>query len=815
MKSSSGMMLWLIGLVTLLMKTNTCYGSNTMGVRLSTPPKFKGEQGKFNIWWTQMYAFAGVVGFSAALKPTKLTNLPDEEHKEIDETVDDGKKAKRALNIHNMAMAMLSLSFDSEKLINIINKSRTKEWPGGLAHVVVSELFKLFKPQDLMARIEMRSALDKLKMKASQSPDSFYDEYVCVMAQYTDVDERDKLSEAEKIAWLQNKIHPQYLTTLVQEYRRLGDKYTIEAGIQAAQVLYRAAGGKVNGFNEASGEVSLFSGDKNEKKRDVICFTCGEKGHKSFECPNKDSSDKKSSRKGKSSVKCENCGKTGHKTKDCWLKEENKDKVPKWYKVPEKKVEETTETNLQSTDTDSNSGVEVLLASVDKYIEEIDMDIQTGKYETALEQLVQNQQTLETLLDPDIWIADTGASTMSTGSALGGVNKRSSDAQIQNTNSTTCASAVVDIPVLMCDKTGKSRGRAKLQDVIVVPGQKYNLFSITRLCCNGWKLGNDNESLWLTKDGREILFDIKVPTKRGFILAGKLQRNPPEVNAVSVAKKKTITLKEAHEMLGHMNNDATKQTIEALGYSITDTTMPVCESCAVGKAKQKDVPKVSKGIKASEAGERVFMDISSVKAKKNGYPINANKHWVMTVDELTGMKFSSFYKTKDGMVEPTLEQWQKWKQDGIKIKHVRSDNAGENKTLRDRAQSVDWKLNIKWEYTSRNTPQQNSPVEVGFHTIANRARAMMHQANVPVSIRYKIYPKVLTCATKLDGLVMIDVNGKTKSRYEHFFGSRPKFSEHIRTWGEAGTVTTYIKTNKPKVMDRGVTCMFVGYPDEH
>ena len=47
---------------------------------------------------------------------------------------------------------------------------------------MVNELFKLFKPQDLMARIEMRSALDKLEMKASQSPDSFYDEYVCVMA---------------------------------------------------------------------------------------------------------------------------------------------------------------------------------------------------------------------------------------------------------------------------------------------------------------------------------------------------------------------------------------------------------------------------------------------------------------------------------------------------------------------------------------------------------------------------------------------------------------------------------------------------------
>ena len=102
-----------------------------------------------------MYAFSGVVGFKAALKPTKLTILPDEEHEKIDKTADDGKKAKHALNIHNMATAMLSLSFDSEKLINIVNKLRTREWPSGLAHVKVKELFMLFKPQDLMARVEM------------------------------------------------------------------------------------------------------------------------------------------------------------------------------------------------------------------------------------------------------------------------------------------------------------------------------------------------------------------------------------------------------------------------------------------------------------------------------------------------------------------------------------------------------------------------------------------------------------------------------------------------------------------------------------
>ena len=63
---------------------------------------------------------------------------------------------------------MLSLSFDSEKLINTPNKARRKDWPGGLVRMVVIELFK---PQDLTARIEMRSAVDKLEMKSNPSLD--------------------------------------------------------------------------------------------------------------------------------------------------------------------------------------------------------------------------------------------------------------------------------------------------------------------------------------------------------------------------------------------------------------------------------------------------------------------------------------------------------------------------------------------------------------------------------------------------------------------------------------------------------------------
>ena len=42
----------------------------------------------------------------------------------------------------------------------------------------------------------------------------------------------------------------------------------------------------------------------------------------------------------------------------------------------------------------------------------------------------------------------------------------------------------------------------------------------------------------------------------------------------------------------------------------------------------------------------------------------------------------------------------------------------------------------------------------------------------------------------------------------------PAFAKHLRTWGEAGTVKIKTKTT-PKLADRGVQCMMVGYALDH
>eukprot|EP00957_Ditylum_brightwellii_P027534 2081534-Ditylum_brightwellii.AAC.1 len=103
--------------------------------------------------------------------------------------------------------------------------------------------------------------------------------------------------------------------------------------------------------------------------------------------------------------------------------------------------------------------------------------------------------------------------------------------------------------------------------------------------------------------------------------------------------------------------------------------MVPCKSCAVGKARQKNVPKSSKHIKATKPGERMFTDITTIKGEKNGPKVNPKRHWSILVDERSTLSMTKFYKTKSGMVDPTLKQFHKWQQQNILVKYFCCDNA--------------------------------------------------------------------------------------------------------------------------------------------
>ena len=109
-------------------------------------------------------------------------------------------------------------------------------------------------------------------------------------------------------------------------------------------------------------------------------------------------------------------------------------------------------------------------------------------------------------------------------------------------------------------------------------------------------------------------------------------------------------------------------------------TVTKCLSCSLEKIRQKSIPKRNENT-AKEPGERMYLDISSIKDESLG----GRRHWAMLVDEATRCKHSFFLKKKSDQVE-MVSSWLKGIKDKYKIhvKFIRCDNAGENKRLEEK-----------------------------------------------------------------------------------------------------------------------------------
>jgi hypothetical protein len=131
------------------------------------------------------------------------------------------------------------------------------------------------------------------------------------------------------------------------------------------------------------------------------------------------------------------------------------------------------------------------------------------------------------------------------------------------------------------------------------------------------------------------------------------------------------------------------------------------------------------------------------------------------------------------MIEPTSARLHRRKTSGYGVKYIRMDNTGKNVALQERSDSSDWKLRIKYEYTARNTPQQNHLAEQGFAHLAKLGRAIMNHVNVPLKWRFKLFAKAFKTATLLDRLYVIELDRKADTRFKHWCGTNPRLIEHL------------------------------------
>ena len=287
----------------------------------------------------------------------------------------------------------------------------------------------------------------------------------------------------------------------------------------------------------------------------------------------------------------------------------------------------------------------------------------------------------------------------------------------------------------------------------------------------------------------------------------KVHRVYDEAHAAMEAGK-SISATKLHNMTGHTGEHLLKPTANYMKLKLIGRLQP-CEVCAKAKIRQRNVQKKKIKKMPTKPGYRVFIDISSFKQVSRG----GNKHWLIMVDEFSDYVHSFFLKKKSDQIK-ILPMWIKGiaKKHRIEIKRIRLDNSGENKSLQKECDKQN--LGIIFEFTAPGTPQQNSVAERRLPTLMGRARAMLIQAGLEAKYKEEFWCEVISTATKLDNIMVRPE--RTKPPHTLFYGEDAKYARSLRTFGEMAVVAIHEgKQMRSKLDNRGKTCMFVGYADDH
>jgi hypothetical protein len=262
-------------------------------------PYFNGDPNNFKGWWIRFKAYATIKNFCPAIQRTKETDLPATE--DTDVTSDKPKKAARDRNL--LDIACLTAAFQDDGLLNMIEQAMTSDWPSGLAYLVVDELFKRYRPVDIISRVEMRTKLNHVTMKADEDPKTLFDQLASIQSAYNDATR--KIDTYDLIAVVLEKAPEQYKSILTAEQRNKGTNLTLADLRSCMNDLYRTRSPNMTSSKKES-EVSLVA---SSTKFNYICGYCKKSGHMARECRKKKADLTKSDeRKPKNLRPCRHCG---------------------------------------------------------------------------------------------------------------------------------------------------------------------------------------------------------------------------------------------------------------------------------------------------------------------------------------------------------------------------------------------------------------------------------------------------------------------------------------------------------------------------
>jgi len=300
-------------------------------------PDFSGKKKDYPPWRMKLQAYAAEEGFALALLTAFKSQLPSREDTVLDENTADGKAHAEAKALNAKAYNALILGMKDNKMLNVLQQSKTEAWPSGLAWLAIELLEQRFAPKDAMSSVEMEDQLAKIKIGKNDDPLDIDDKMAEVQIQFGCV-----LTEDQKLTWIIKIARGNYaseITNCTKLYNMVhGRKPTPQEMLDTLHECWRVGGGKKSD-NDDSTETVLAAPDGFAG----TCYHCKQKGHKANnpKCPKFNNNGggngsggggSNNNGKKKFDKDCNNCGVKGHKKVDCWELESNAHKRPKNWK---------------------------------------------------------------------------------------------------------------------------------------------------------------------------------------------------------------------------------------------------------------------------------------------------------------------------------------------------------------------------------------------------------------------------------------------------------------------------------------------------
>ena len=82
----------------------------------------------------------------------------------------------------------------------------------------------------------------------------------------------------------------------------------------------------------------------------------------------------------------------------------------------------------------------------------------------------------------------------------------------------------------------------------------------------------DEQKIWLSKNGNNIVFDIVIPTQKGLIFCMYFNHDT-EIAGAATSSGRRLMLNQAHDILGHGDENRTRSTAKGLGIELKPGTM--------------------------------------------------------------------------------------------------------------------------------------------------------------------------------------------------------------------------------------------------